>query len=246
MNATLALADLQGDTTLPIYQRIKNTIQSKIRSGEWPSGTKIPSENQLAADLNVSRMTINRPFSELSAEGVLKRVHGLGTFVAEPPQHASLIELRSISEEIETRGKAHRAEIILLKEMPATACAAKRLGVQVGERLFHIVMTHFQDEVPIQVEDRYVSPTLVPDFMQVDFTLITPTEYLIEQLKPDEMEHIVEAVMPDAVLMSRLAIPENEPCLRLKRRTWKDHSVVTSAYLTYPSSRYHLSARYKP
>ena len=71
MHATLALADLEGDTTLPIYQRIKNTIQSKIQKGEWPPGTKIPSENQLAADLNVSRMTINRPFSELSAEGVL-------------------------------------------------------------------------------------------------------------------------------------------------------------------------------
>ena len=246
MNATLALADLQGDKTLPIYQRIKNTIQSKVRNGEWPAGTKIPSENQLAADLNVSRMTINRPFSELSAEGVLKRVHGLGTFVAEPPQHASLIKLRSISEEIEATGKVHRAEIILLEEAPATACAAKRLGVQVGERLFHIVMTHFQDEMPIQVEDRYVSPALVPDFMHVDFTQVTPTEYLIEQLKPDEMEHIVEAVMPDTVLMSRLAIPENEPCLRLKRRTWKDKVVVTSAYLTYPSSRYNLSARYKP
>ena len=246
MNATLALVDLQGDTSLPMYQRIKNTIQSKIQKGEWPPGTKIPSENQLAADLNVSRMTINRPFRELSAEGILKRVHGLGTFVAEPPQHASLIELRSISDEINAMGKVHRSEIILLEAAPATACAAKRLGVQLGDRLFHIVMTHFQDEIPIQVEDRYVSPALAPGFMQADFSQITPTEYLIEQLKPDEMEHIVEAVMPDALLMSRLAIPESEPCLRLKRRTWKDNNVVTSAYLTYPSSRYHLSARYKP
>lgn len=246
MSATLSLADLQDDASLPIYQRIKNTIQRKIRLGEWPPGTKIPSENQLAADLNVSRMTINRPFSELSAEGVLKRVHGLGTFVAEPPQHASLIELRSISDEIEAQGKTHRAEVLSLEETLATACTAKRLGVQVGERLFHIVLTHFQDEMPIQVEDRYVYPALVPDFMQVDFTQITPTEYLIEQIKPDEMEHIVQAVMPDSLLMSRLAIPENEPCLQLKRRTWKDNIVVTSVYLTYPSSRYDLSARYKP
>ena len=107
-------------------------------------------------------------------------------------------------------------------------------------------MTHFQDEVPIQVEDRYVCPAMVPDFMQVDFTKSTPTEYLVSQIKPDEMEHIVQAIMPDELLMSRLLIPENEPCLRLQRRTWKDNKVVTSAYLTYPSSRYDLSARYKP
>lgn len=246
MSATLALADLQDDASLPMYQRIRNTIQHKIRQGEWPPGTKIPSENQLAGELNVSRMTINRPFSELAAEGVLKRVHGLGTFVAEPPQHASLIKLRSIAEEIKAQGKKHRAEVLLLEESPATVCAAKRLGVQIGERLFHVVVTHFQDEVPIQVEDCYVNPAMVPDFMQVDFTKTTPTEYLVSQIKQDEMEHIVQAIMPDELLMTRLVIPENEPCLRLQRRTWKDNTVVTSVYLTYPSSRYDLSARYKP
>ncbi|WP_022953277.1 histidine utilization repressor [Leucothrix mucor] len=246
MSATLALADLQDDASLPMYQRIKNAIQDKVRQGEWPPGTQIPSENQLAADLNVSRMTINRPFRELTAEGILKRVHGLGTFVAEPPQHASLLELRSIAEEITAQGKKHRAEVLLLEVIPATVNVAQRLGVQAGEQLFHIVVTHFQDEVPIQVEDRYVNPALVPNFMQVDFTQTTPTEYLVSQIKPDEMEHIVQAIMPDAVLMSRLVIPEYEPCLRLSRRTWKDNTVVTSVYLTYPSSRYELSARYKP
>lgn len=246
MSVTLTLVDLQDDASLPMYQRIKNTIQHKIRQGEWLPGMQIPSENQLAGDLNVSRMTINRPFRELTAEGVLRRVHGLGTFVAAPPRHASLLELRSIAEEITAQGKTHRAEVLLLEEAPATVCAAKRLDVQSGERLFHIVVTHFQDEVPIQVEDRYVYPALVPDFMQVDFTKITPTEYLISRVKPGEMEHIVQAIMPDDLLMARLAIPENEPCLRLQRRTWKDNTVVTSAYLTYPSSRYELSARYQP
>lgn len=246
MNATLDLADLQGDSSLPMYQRIKNTIQNKVRDGEWPPGTQIPSENQLARDLDVSRMTINRPFRELSAEGVLRRVHGLGTFVAEPPRHASLIELRSIADEIAAQGKTHRSEVLLLEEAPATECAARRLGIQVGTNLFHIVVTHFQDELPIQVEDRYVHPALVPDFMQVDFTQITATEYLMNLIKPDEMEHRVQAIMPDALLMARLVIPDNEPCLRLKRRTWKDNTVVTSVFLTYPSSRYELSARYQP
>ena len=246
MAVRLVLADLQGDVSLPMYQRIKQTIQYKIRRGEWPPGAKIPSENQLAADLMVSRMTINRPFRELTAEGVLKRVQGVGTFVAEPVQQASLLELRSIADEIEAQGKTHRAEVLLLEAVPASAFMAKRFGISAGEPLFHVVVTHFQDEVPIQVEDRYVSPALVPDFMQVDFTRITPTAFLISQVKPDEMEHIVQAVMPDSVLRGRLAIAEGEPCLRLQRRTWKGNTVVTSVDLTYPSSRYGLSARYKP
>lgn len=246
MKVELTLSDLLDDPSLPMYQRIKNTIHDKVRRGEWPPGTHIPSENQLAADLKVSRMTINRPFRELTAEGILKRVHGLGTFIAEKPQQASLIELRSIAEEIQSQGKVHRAEVLILEETAANNSVAERMKIAAGTLVFHIVVTHFQDELPIQLEDRYVNPLLVPEFMGVNFKLTTPTDYLVSQIKPDELEHIVQAILPDERLAVRLAIPENEPCLRLKRRTWKEHKVVTSVYLDYPSSRYDLGARFTP
>lgn len=246
MKVELTLLDLTDDLSLPMYQRIKNTIQTKVSNGDWLPGSLVPSENQLAADLNVSRMTINRPLRELSAEGILKRVHGLGTFVAEKPRQASLLELRSIAEEIKSQGKTHRAEVLLLEEVSADRDVAERMNVIPGALLFHIVVTHFQDELPIQLEDRYVSPVLVPDFMSVDFKKTTPTEYLVSQIKADELEHIVQAILPDERSAVRLAVPENEPCLRLKRRTWKGDSVVTSVYLDYPSSRYDLGARYAP
>ena len=75
---------LSGDQSIPTYQQIKDAIRDKIRNGDWTIGQVIPSENQLAEQLGVSRMTINRPFRELTEEGYLRRVHGLGTFVAEP------------------------------------------------------------------------------------------------------------------------------------------------------------------
>ena len=246
MKPELLQTDLLGDASLPMYQRIKNTIQEKVVSGEWPPGTLVPSENQLASDLGLSRMTINRPFRELAAEGILKRVHGLGTFVAEQTQLASLIELRSIAEEIKAQGKTHRAEVLVLEETTANKVVARRLNMAEGETVYHIIITHFQDELPIQLEDRYVNPLLVPDFMSVDFSQVTTTEYLIKQIIPDELEHIVQAILPDERLAVRLAIEEDEPCLRLKRRTWKDGNVVTSVYLDYPSSRYDLGARYTP
>jgi GntR family histidine utilization transcriptional repressor len=246
MKVELTFLDLTDDLSLPMYQRIKNTIQTKVSNGDWLPGSLVPSENQLAADLNVSRMTINRPLRELSAEGILKRVHGLGTFVAEKPRQASLLELRSIAEEIKSQGKTHRAEVLLLEEISADRDVAERMNVIPGTLLFHIVVTHFQDELPIQLEDRYVSPVLVPDFMSVDFKKTTPTEYLVSQIKADELEHIVQAILPDERSAVRLAVPENEPFLRLKRRTWKGDSVVTSVYLDYPSSRYDLGARYTP
>ena len=107
-------------------------------------------------------------------------------------------------------------------------------------------MIHYQDDVPIQLESRHVNPDLVPEFLQVDFTSITPTDYLISQLRPEELEHIVQAIMPDDFLATQLSIPLTEPCLKLRRRTWKGGRIVTSVDLVYPSSRYELGARYLP
>ena len=244
MSASPALTSLSGDTSLPLYQQIKNAITEKIHAGEWQPGEKIPSENQLAADLGASRMTINRPLRELTAEGVLKRVHGLGTFVAEPPRHASLIELKPIETEIIAQGKSHRAELLSLVEIRAKQTLAERMNVHAGDKLFHAVVVHYQDELPIQLENRHVNPAAVPGFMQVDFSKITPSAYLISQVRPDELEHIVQAVMPDEYIAKRLAIPTTEPCLRLNRRTWKNGAVVTDVALVYPSSRYDLGARF--
>jgi len=245
MSDTPGLTMLPGDASLPLYRQIKNAIVEKISSGEWEPGEKIPSENQLAADLGASRMTINRPLRELTTEGLLLRVPGLGTFVAEPPRHASLLELKPIAEEIVAQGKKHHAQVLSLAQIKTKQALAERMGVRAGDALFHIVLVHYQDDVPIQLETRHVNPDLVPDFMGVDFTRITPSEYLIGQIRPDELEHIVQAIMPDKYIGERLSIPMTEPCLRLKRRTWKDNTVVTAVDLIYPSSLYDLGARYR-
>ncbi len=97
--------DISKGAPEPIYQQIKKTIQQRIASGEWPAGQKLPSENELVGALEVSRMTINRALRELTQEGLIKRVHGIGSFVAETPRHASLIELQDIALEIAQRWK---------------------------------------------------------------------------------------------------------------------------------------------
>ena len=244
MDAPALKLKLSGHASVPIYQQIKNAITEKIKSGEWRPGDKIPPENQLAAELGASRMTINRPLRELTADGLLKRVHGLGTFVAEPPRQASLIELRSIAEEIKSQGKRHRAEVLSLKTVRAEGEMIERMMVAKGDSLFHLVVVHYQDGVPIQLEFRLVNPQKAPGFIEVDFTATTTTEYLINQIRPDELEHVVQAMMPDDFTAAHLLIPLTEPCLRLMRRTWEKGTVVTAADMIYPSTRYDLGARY--
>ena len=85
-------APLAPSPGLPLYASVKRSILDRIRSGEWASGHRIPSESELVAELGVSRMTVNRALRELSMEGVLVRMQGLGSFVAEGKQPLGVFE----------------------------------------------------------------------------------------------------------------------------------------------------------
>jgi GntR family histidine utilization transcriptional repressor len=99
---------------VPRYQAVKNWLVERIGSGELRPDDRTPSENELVETLGVSRMTANRALRELTAEGLLRRVQGLGTFVADMRPQSELVELRNIADEIRGRGHAHRAEVLAL------------------------------------------------------------------------------------------------------------------------------------
>ena len=236
--------DISKASPEPIYQQIKKTIQRRIESGDWIAGQKLPSENDLVVALEVSRMTINRALRELTQQGLIKRVHGLGSFVAEAPRHASLIELQDIALEIARDGKCHCARVLEFETVSAATDVAAQMELPPGSLVYYLRAVHLQDELPIQLESRYVNPTAMPGFIQQDFTRVTATAYLLQQFKPDEMEHRVRAVLPDPAECELLALRHGEPCLQLTRRTWRKGQVVTFVTLTYPGDRYELGARY--
>ena len=236
--------DISKGAPEPIYLQIKQIIEQRIASGEWPAGQKLPSENELVSALGVSRMTINRALRELTQQGLIRRVHGVGSFVAEAPRHASLIELQDIALEIERDGKTHSSRILEQTTLAADAFIAGAMELAPATPLYYVAAVHYQDGLPIQLESRFVNPEAMPGFIEQDFSRVTPTAYLLEQFKPEEMEHRVSAVMPDDELRELLAMPVGQPCLRLTRRTWYQQQVVTHVTLSYPGDRYDLGARY--
>jgi GntR family transcriptional regulator len=68
---------------IPIYYQIKRTIRGWIINKEFSPGEKIPSDNMLAKEFNVSRLTVRHAISQLVQEGFLKTKRGEGTFVVE-------------------------------------------------------------------------------------------------------------------------------------------------------------------
>jgi len=232
--------------TVPAYQRIKHHVLARIDSGEWRPGDQVPSENTLVRDLGLSRMTVHRALRELTMEGRLIRVQGSGTYVAEPKPQSALLEIRPIDEEIVDRGGVYRATVVEAAIVPANEDTARLLDVGYGADVFHVVLVHSADELPIQVEDRHVNPAVVPNFLKQDFTAVTPSRYLVDTVPVNEIEHVIEAVRPSAREAKLLGISSDEPCLMLSRRTWSGGKVVTRVRLTSPGDRRRLGGRFEP
>jgi GntR family histidine utilization transcriptional repressor len=230
----------------PLYLQVKRHILDNIGSGKWGTATRVPSENDLVKSFGVSRMTANRALRELRDEGVLVRVAGVGSFVADQHAHAHPLEIRGIADEIRRRGHAHRAEIVTLERIYAAAELAEDFGIAPRSDLYCSVIVHFENDRPIQLEDRYVLPKLAPDYLKMDFNLITPYDYLIKVAPLQEAEHLLRAVLPDERTRKLLGMQPDEPCLLMIRRTWTAGQIASVAKLYYPGSRYEMSGRFRP
>ncbi len=230
----------------PHYQRVKQHILDNIGSGRWAAAARVPSEAELVRSFGISRMTANRALRELSDAGIVKRVAGVGSFVAEQPARAHPLEIRGIADEIRARGHHHRADVVTLQRVQAGGRLVEDFGVAPGAELYYSVIVHFENERPVQLEDRHVLPALAPDYLAMDFTRVTPHDYLMKVAPLQEAEHVLRAVMPDAPIRELLAMPGDEPCLLLVRRTWTAGRIASVARLYYPGSRYEMSGRFRP
>nr|CBX80111.1 Histidine utilization repressor [Erwinia amylovora ATCC BAA-2158] len=239
------LSAAMSDRPAPIYQRVKQAIVSQISEGVWQPNQRVPSESELVNELGVSRMTINRALRELTSEGYLMRMQGVGTFVAQMKGYTAMLEVHNIAEEIADRGHRHSCKILTLGESQANPEQAAMLGLSSGQPVFHSLMVHFENELPVQLEDRLVNPFMAPDYLQQDYHNFTPYTYLMQVAPLTAGEHIVEAVLPDASQCQHLAIRAQDPCLLIRRQTWSDGKIVTYARLLYPGSRYQLLGRFK-
>ncbi|MGB3224857.1 MAG: histidine utilization repressor [Desulforhopalus sp.] len=231
---------------LPLYQQVKEYILGKINDSTMLPGMKIESEAELVASLNVSRMTVNRALRELTAEGRLKRIQGRGTFIADKKPQASLLQIQSIAEEIRGRSGSYSCMVHLLQEEKAQPSVAAAMQLRPYTPVYHSIIVHKDNNIPIQLGCRYTNPEIAPDFLDQDFSRITVSEFLLSIAPVTAVEHIVEALIPEPWIRDLLEINGSEPCLALHRKTWVGDKVATSSTFYSPGSRYTLGGKFTP
>jgi GntR family histidine utilization transcriptional repressor len=228
------------------YARVKQHLKLELARGRFAPGALMPSEAELVARFGVSRMTVHRALRELQSEGLVERVQGVGTFAAQLHRLASTLTIRDLQEEIAARGRVHEARVQLARAERAGTALAERLGLAPGDTVFHTLIVHCENGLPLQCEDRYVNPVRAPDYLSVDFTQTTPTHYLLEVAPLWEAQVAIEAAAPTAQEARLLGVARGTPCLVVTRRTVSRGLPVTLARLVHPGTRYLLEGRLQP
>ena len=231
----------QAIYSLPRYAQIKTYIRNQVESGQWKVGERIPSENQLSLDFEVSRMTARRAVQELADENLLLRAPGLGTFVAEPQIAAAVLEITDFTQQFSHSNPQYSNRILSLQETVAERDVAAVLGINQGDRVFHTIVVHYRDSAAVQWEECFVNAQLVPAYLKQNYSKVTPQAYLDWVAAATRVEHQVQAVMPDAGITGALGLPAISACLKVTRRNWRADAVVSICTFIYPGS-YSLGA----
>ena len=227
----------------PRYLQIKQYLNDKIQSRAWPPGFRIPTEIELSEQFSVSRMTANKAIRDLVNDGLLERTPRLGTFVCQKKAESPLMEIRNIAAEVQSRGHSYDSKVIRQVTLRANEDIALQLGVRCGTEVYFTQIVHYENNAPIQLEERWVNPDFAPQYIKQDFTCQTPNEYLVQTCPLSDIEHTVEAILPAKRIANLLQMPSGAPCLLLSRRTWSDKNLVSAALLYHPGDKYKLSSR---
>jgi len=241
--AASAGGGLASPTFSPLYQQIKALILQSLQSGEWKPGELIPSEVELALRYKVSQGTVRKAIDELSAENLVVRRQGKGTFVA--THHEAKVQFRFLKL-LPDSGDAQQPDnrIIEVKRLRGPAEVARVLDIKAGDSVVFIRRLQYFDAVPTIMEEIWLPGAIFKGLTAERLAEYKGPMYgLFETEFGTQMIHATEklkAVLADAVTVDLLGVAPGAPLLSVERVafTYGDRPVELRRAM-YITEQYH-------
>ncbi|MEM7523673.1 MAG: GntR family transcriptional regulator [Pseudomonadota bacterium] len=222
------------DLSVRTWRDAHAEILRRIRARAWAPGDLIPKEVDLAAEMGVTRSTMNRALRELAAAGVVERRRKGGTRVAEAPVRKATLDIPVIRREVEAGGRAYGYTLLHREATPPPADIRARLALTGAAAVLHLIAVHLADGRPFVEEERWINPAGAAGALDVDFTAISANEWLIAHTPFSRGDIAFGAASASPDVAARLAIEVCEPLFVIERTTWGDEAAITFVRLSYP------------
>jgi GntR family transcriptional regulator len=190
---------IDRSSALPLYAQLKQSLLGMIEAQKLPSGSRLPSEEELVASSGLSRSTVRQALNDLASEGRIRRIHGKGTFVADLKVGLSIAHtLLGFSEDMAQRGRRVSTQVLQITLASSSAEAARALWIPPGSPAVHLKRLRLLDGQPFMVDDIYARSDLCPHLEDFDFGhrslfQILETEYGIRIVRARRTLRVVGA-----------------------------------------------------
>jgi GntR family transcriptional regulator len=158
---------LQHNSVIPLYHQLMERIKESIEKENWKPGDKIPSENQLMDEYDVSRNTAKKAIEELVQEGILYRIQGKGTFVAKPKLQQSLMGFYSFSKVLKENGLNPKDIILKIEEVKPSKKIMDALQLDENENVIEMKRLRCANNEPYILESSFIPKSVVTDMEQL-------------------------------------------------------------------------------
>lgn len=166
---------LNETSNLPLYQRLQRALRSAIERHLLKPEDALPAERQMAADLDISRITVRKAIDGLVSEGVLVRRPGSGNFINTRIEK-NFSKLTSFSEDMRARGRTPHSVWLRRSEGTVTPDEAMRLRLSPGSRVYRFHRMRYADDVPMCLEYATIVASCLPSLDAVDLSMYEALE----------------------------------------------------------------------
>lgn len=204
---------------IPLYQQIFLTLRDEITSGRRPTGSIVPTEHEVAAQFDVSRITARRALDELAAQGLVERKRRVGTRVIFQEQAVPIeANIEQAVESLIAFGRRTRVRVVSFERQIASAEIAELLDLPDEAMIVRALRVRFLDDMPLGAIESFV-PERVAGALNGRDLMTTP---LLELIRTSghaigAASQTVSAVAADPALAAFLQVDARSPIIRVDR-----------------------------
>lgn len=203
----------------PIYSQVASFLRQRIRNGELAAGTKLPKELDLARQLGVSRIPVRHALAILDREGLIRRRHGRGTFVAENVDRPEVLRLSGV---IGWAAEGTEHHMLSVNEVVPAGEPARFFGSPPGSTLTRFVRSRSRAGSRFNYIVNFVPVALAQRMRREDFRALTMMDMLRKRLRIPlgPIRQAIEATTADPTVARQLGIAVGAPVLYVETRVW--------------------------
>ena len=205
-----SLLKIDPHSPLPLYHQIKENLREAIENQVLRSEDMLPSERELSTAYGVNRLTVRQAIDDLVQEGLLRRIRGIGTAVAQPRVIQVFPTVLGFSARMRSAGHVTLNRVLSQAAEPARTSIARHLHIQEGAPVMRLARLRIVNNEPLMLETSFLSLDRFPDLLQDDFTVrslydLITARYNIKILELDQTLEPVLMTPYEAQLLDSVA-----------------------------------------